>query len=139
MLASEKVWPPDENKSIFRGGFFLTITFSQRQASWCLNGSSHHLDLGHVHEARATADEASARKGQLGDGLVAAGHEGPGAVADPGAALEERGDLGVCLELLEGLERMEIGIGVVEAFKSKDLYFVSIFLSLSACFSAIYH
>jgi hypothetical protein len=79
-----------------------------------LHGGVGTLDAGCVEEARVVADQRAAREDQLGLALQATGSNGPGAVGEALAALQEFAYLRVSLVALELLEGRQVGIGVVE-------------------------
>src|SRR5215475_8557960 len=78
------------------------------------------LDARHVHETCGTADQSSAWKGEARDCLPAAFGERPRAIGDAPAALQMLGDARMQLGALKLLERVEVGIGVVEMHDEAD-------------------
>ncbi len=72
------------------------------------------LDARHVHEARRAADQRAAGKGEARDGLEASFGERAGAIGDALAAFQLRADHGVSLGALKLLERIDVGVRVVE-------------------------
>src|SRR5690348_5775231 len=80
------------------------------------------LDLGEVERAAGIADEDGAWHLQGRGRLPAAGGDGAGAGRDDLAPLEQSLDARMVLVLLEGLERSEPGILVVEADDVADVH-----------------
>jgi hypothetical protein len=64
------------------------------------SGDKTDLNLHSVEEARAAADQRSAREGELGDGMVAPLVEAARPVGDAAAALQVLRHAGVVLPLL---------------------------------------
>ena len=78
------------------------------------------LDLGHVEEARAVADDGTTGEDQLRDGLEAALVQRARAVGDALAAFQHRRHRRVVLEALEFLEGRQPRVGVVEPHHEAD-------------------
>src|SRR5262249_29128206 len=78
------------------------------------------LDARHVHEAGGAADERSARERKLRHRLVAALGQRARAVGEALAAFEGFPHQRVSLEALKLLERVEIGVAVVEMNDEAD-------------------
>mmetsp|Transcript_82125 Transcript_82125/g.96034 ORF Transcript_82125/g.96034 Transcript_82125/m.96034 type:complete len:455 (-) Transcript_82125:87-1451(-) len=79
-----------------------------------LHGRVRPLDLRHVQEASAVADEDAAREVQLGDGRVPALHQRPRAVVQRLAALKHLGNERVRLPLLHLHVRPDVRVAVVQ-------------------------
>src|SRR5262249_35018266 len=80
------------------------------------------LDARHVHEPGGAADQRSTGKGEARDRLPAAFGQCADAIGDAPAAFEMSGDARMQLRALKFLERIEIGIGVVEVHDEADRY-----------------
>src|SRR6476469_22284 len=72
------------------------------------------LDAGYVHEASAAADQCAPGEDELRDRLPAAFGQSARAIGDALAAFQMLADTRMGLSELKLLERVEIGIGVVE-------------------------
>ena len=86
----------------------------------------HALDLRHVERAGRVADEEQARRVHARQRLPAAGGDRARAVGEDLAALEQRPDLRVVLELLERLEGLEARVLVVEPGDVADVHAVAV-------------
>ena len=86
----------------------------------------HALDLRHVERAGRVADEEQARRVHARQRLPAAGGDRARAVGENLAALEQRPDSRVVLELLERLEGLEARVLVVETGDVADVHAIAV-------------
>ena len=89
-----------------------------------LHGRVAALDLGHVQETGAAADQRPAREHQFGNALQPAFVQGTRAVGYALAALEGRADRRMGLETLELLEGGQMGIAVIQADDETDSHLI---------------
>merc|ERR1719209_907710 len=80
-----------------------------------LHGCVRPLDLWHIHEARAAADKAATREGQLGNCLETSLVQRPSSISNPLSTFKERRHAGVGFELLEGFEGVQVRVCVIQA------------------------
>src|SRR6202789_2798820 len=86
------------------------------------NGLMESPDLRRVERAAGVAHEHGAGHLESGHGLIAAFDYGGGAAGDDLAALQQFLDVGMVLELLEGLEGFEARIFIVQADHEPDVH-----------------
>lgn len=72
------------------------------------------LDFWNVHKTRTATNETTTRKGQLWNALKATFVQGSCTITNPGTTFKGRPHTWMSLELLEGLEWVNIGIFVIQ-------------------------
>ena len=86
------------------------------------NGLMNALDLGHVERSAGVAQQQGAGHFQSRHRLIAAFDDGARATRDNLSALQQSLDVRVVFPLLEGLERLESRILVIQADHEADVH-----------------